>query len=57
MRKMNFCFVFGARPSVGVKANTDMVKSTMHAFIEHADRINAVTLLPNVFEFLNSGDA
>ena len=57
MRKMNFCFVFGARPSVGVKANTDMVKSTMHAFIEHADRINAVTLLPNVFEFLNSSDA
>ena len=54
---MNFFFIFGCRPSAGVKANTTMVKDILSAFIENKDRINAMVQLPQVFEFLSSGDA
>ena len=54
---MNFFFIFGCRPSAGVKANTTMVKDILSAFIENKDRVNAMVLLPQVFEFLSSGDA
>ena len=57
MRKMNFWFVYGSRPSVGVKANTDMVKSILFAFMENADRLNCMVLIPEVLEFLKSDDA
>ena len=54
---MNFWFVYGSRPSVGVKANTDMVKSILSAFMENADRINCMVLIPQTLEFLKSDDA
>ena len=54
---MNFFFIFGCRPSAGVKANTTMVKDILSAFIENKDRVNAMVQLPQVFEFLSSGDA
>ena len=57
MRKMNFWFVYGSRPSVGVKANTDMVKSILFAFMENADRLNCMVLIPEALEFLKSDDA
>ena len=46
IKEMNFLFVFGCRPSTGVKANTTMVKDIFYSFIETADRINFMVLLP-----------
>ena len=45
-KEMNFSFVYGCRPSTGVKANTTMVKDIYLSFIETADRINFMVLLP-----------
>jgi hypothetical protein len=56
-KRMNFFFVFGCRPSTGVKANTTMVKDIFDSFIDNADRINFMVLLPNVFGFMNANDA
>ena len=56
-KRMNFLFVYGCRPSTGVKANTTMVKDIFDSFIENADRINFMVLLPNVFSFINANDA
>ena len=44
--RMNFLFVYGCRPSTGVKANTTMIKDIFEAFIKNADRINFMVLLP-----------
>ena len=33
IKRMNFFFIFGCRPSTGVKANTTMVKDIFDAFI------------------------
>ena len=56
-KRMNFLFVYGCRPSTGVKANTTMVKDIFDSFIENADRINFMVLLPDVFNFMNANDA
>ena len=32
-KRMNFLFVYGCRPSAGVKANTTMVKDILKAFM------------------------
>ena len=45
-KRMNFQFIYGCRPSTGVKANTTMIKDIFEAFIENADRINFMILLP-----------
>ena len=54
---MNFWFVFGCRPSAGVKANTDMVKNILHAFLQNSDRIDSKVLIPQTLENLKSNDA
>jgi hypothetical protein len=56
IKRMNFFFIFGCRPSTGVKANTTMVKDIFDAFIHNADRINFEVLLPHVFSFMNAKD-
>ena len=56
-KEMNFFFVYGCRPSTGVKANTTMVKDIFYSFIETADRINFMVLLPQAFGFLAGNDA
>ena len=56
-KRMNFFFLFGCRPSTGVKANTTMVKDIFDAFIEKADRINFMVLLPHVFDLISGNDA
>jgi hypothetical protein len=45
-KRMNFQFIYGCRPSTGVKANTTMIKDIFEAFIANADRINFMVLLP-----------
>ena len=52
IKRMNFFFIFGCRPSTGVKANTTMVKDIFKAFIENADRINFTVLIPKSLDFL-----
>ena len=42
----SFLFMYGCRPSAGVKANTTMVKDILDALIKSADRINFTVLLP-----------
>lgn len=54
---MNFCFLYGCRPSAGVKANTDMVEDLLLALMLNSDRINQKVVLPNAFEYLTSKDA
>ena len=54
---MNLFLVFGCRPSAGVKANTDMIKNILLAFIGSADRINCMTLIPWSLDFIDSSDA
>ena len=44
--EMNFLFLYGCRPSAGVKANTTMVKDILKALLKSADRINFTVLLP-----------
>ena len=56
-RKMNFNFIFGCRPSAGVKGNTDMVQNILLALIQNADRVNAKVLIPQSLEYLRSSDA
>ena len=56
-KRVNLLLVFGCRPSAGVKANTDMVKNILFAFIESADRINCMTLIPWSLDFIESSDA
>lgn len=36
-RRMNFLFIYGCRPSTGVKANTTMVNDIMTALIDSKD--------------------
>ena len=52
LRKKSFCFIYGCRPSAGVKGNTDMVKNILFALIQNADRINALVLIPKSLEYL-----
>ena len=33
VKRMNFLFVYGCRPSAGVRANTTMVKDILDAFV------------------------
>ena len=40
VKRMNFMFIYGCRPSTGVKANTTMVNDIYGAFIENADSLN-----------------
>ena len=54
---MNFYFLFGCRPSAGVKGNTDMVQDILLALTQNADRANAKVLIPQCFEYLKSSDA
>ena len=56
-RRVNLLIVFGCRPSAGVKANTKMVKNILLAFVENADKLNCVTLIPWALDFINSSDA
>jgi hypothetical protein len=53
---MSFAFVYGCRPSTGVKANTTMVKDIYYSFIENGDRINFTVLLPNAFTYMSGND-
>ena len=53
----NFLFVYGCRPSAGVKANTTMVKDILNALIKSADRINFTVLLPQALDQLKGSDA
>ena len=55
-KQINFEFIYGCRPSTGVKANTTMVKDIFDSFIENADRINFTVLLPDVFNFMDAND-
>ena len=57
VKRINFCFLYGCRPSTGVKANTTMVKDIYGAFIENADRINLMVLLPQTLDFIKGNDA
>ena len=54
---MNFCFLYGCRPSAGVKANTDMVEDLLLALMLSSDRIDQKVVIPNAFEYLSSKDA
>ena len=49
-KRMNFVFLYGCRPSAGVKANTTMVKDILNALMLSADRINFMVLLPQALE-------
>jgi hypothetical protein len=40
VKRMNFLFIYGCRPSTGVKANTTMIKDIYGAFISNADIFN-----------------
>ena len=55
-KKSNFMFIFGCRPSTGVKANTTMVEDIYNAFIENADRINFEVRLPRTLDYLDGKD-
>ena len=46
VKRMNFMFIYGCRPSTGVKANTTMVKDIYDAFIENADSLNYTVQIP-----------
>ena len=48
--RMNFIFLYGCKPSAGVKANTTMVKDILNALMLSADRINFMVLLPQALE-------
>ena len=54
---MNFNFIYGCRPSAGVKGNTDMVQNILLALIQNVDRVNAKVLIPQSLEYLRSSDA
>ena len=54
---MNFLFLYGCRPSAGVKANTTMVKDMLNAFMLSADKINFTVLLPQALDQLKGNDA
>ena len=49
-KRMNFVFLYGCKPSAGVKANTTMVKDILNALMLSADRINFMVLLPQALE-------
>ena len=49
-KKMNFLFLYGCRPSAGVKANTTMVKDIHNALMLSADRNNFMVQLPQALE-------
>ena len=55
--RMNFLFLYGCRPSAGVKANTTMVKDILKALMQSADRINYMVLLPQALDQLKGTDA
>ena len=55
-KRMNFFFVYGCRPSTGVKANTTMVQDIYDAFIQNADRINFIVLLPESLTYIKGKD-
>ena len=55
--EQNFIFLYGCRPSAGVKANTTMVKDILNALINSADRINFTVLLPQALDQLKGSDA
>ena len=44
--RQNFLFLYGCKPSAGVKANTTMVKDILKALMQSADRFNFMVLLP-----------
>ena len=44
--RQNFIFLYGCKPSAGVKANTTMVKDILKALMQSADRLNYMVLLP-----------
>ena len=48
--RMNFLFLYGCRPSAGVKANTTMVKDVLNALMLSADKINFTVLLPQALD-------
>ena len=48
--RSNFMFLYGCKPSSGVKANTTMVKDILKALMKSADRINYMVLLPQAFD-------
>ena len=54
---MNFLFIYGCRPSTGVKANTTMVYDIMTALVDNKDRINAMALIPESLDDLKGNDA
>ena len=54
--QMNSMFIYGCRPSTGIKANTTMVKDIYEAFIENADRINFTVLLPMSLDYIEGKD-
>ena len=56
-KRMNFVFLYGCKPSAGVKANTTMVKDILKALIKGADRINFTVLLPQALDQLKGSDA
>ena len=55
--EQNFIFLYGCRPSAGVKANTTMIKDILNALINSADRINFTVLLPQALDQLKGNDA
>ena len=50
--EMNFLFLYGCRPSAGVKANTTMVKDILKALMLSADRVNFMVQLPQAMDLL-----
>ena len=56
-RKQNFFFLYGCRPSAGVKADTKMVRDIYNGFIEGAERINFMIKIPETFDFAMGSDA
>ena len=57
VKRLNFFFVYGCRPSTGVKANTTMLKDILVALIENKDRINFSVLIPDAINYLSGNDA
>ena len=49
-KRMNFVFLYGCKPSAGVKANTTMVKDILNALMLNADRINFMVQLPQALD-------
>ena len=45
-KRMNFLFLYGCRPSAGVKANTTLVKDILNALMLSADRLNFMVQIP-----------